>query len=91
MYNKNMEKREYSAEQRRRMAEQGMAMRDGSFPIATRQDLLNAIQSVGRAANYNAARRHIIGRARAMNMTNLLPEDWNVEKFWGGKFMNLSK
>ena len=86
-----MEKREYSAEQRRRMAEQGLAMRDGSFPIATRQDLLNAIQSVGRAANYNAARRHIIGRARAMNMTNLLPEDWNVEKFWGGNFMNLSK
>ena len=73
-----MEKRDYNAAERRRMASAGTAMSDGSFPIGNRQDLLNAIQSVGRASNYDAARRHIIGRARALGLINLLPEDWGV-------------
>ncbi|MEY3311903.1 MAG: hypothetical protein RL348_1246 [Bacteroidota bacterium] len=80
MYHDNFGKRDYNTAARRRMAESGQAMSDGSFPIATRQDLLNAIQSVGRAANYDAARRHIIGRARALGLTDLLPENWNVGK-----------
>lgn len=80
-----MEKRDYSAATRERMARQGTAMRDGSFPIANETDLRNAIQSVGRAANYDAARRHIIRRARALSLTQLLPEDWNVDKtLWRG-------
>lgn len=69
-------KRDYNAESRRRMAESGQAMSDGSFPIANRADLRNAIQSVGRASNYEAARRHIIRRARALGATDMLPEDW---------------
>lgn len=80
-----MEKRDYSAATRERMAREGTAMRDGSFPIANETDLRNAIQSVGRAANYDAARRHIIRRARALGLTELLPEDWNVDKtLWRG-------
>jgi hypothetical protein len=82
-----MEKRDYSAATRRRMAEEGTAMRDGSFPIANETDLRNAIQSVGRASDYDAARRHIIRRARALGLTELLPEDWNVQKnLWNGTF-----
>ena len=69
-------KRDYSADQRRRMAERGQAMPDGSFPIANETDLRNAIQSVGRASNYEAAKRHIMRRARALGLTRLLPEDW---------------
>ena len=69
-------KRDYSTESRRQMAASGQAMPDGSFPIANRTDLRNAIQSVGRASNYNAARRHIIRRARALGATDMLPEDW---------------
>lgn len=69
-------KRDYNTESRRRMAESGQAMPDGSFPIANRADLRNAIQSVGRASNYAAARRHIIRRARALGATDMLPEDW---------------
>lgn len=81
------EKRDYSAATRRRMAEQGQAMRDGSFPIANETDLRNAIQSVGRASDYEAARRHIIRRARALGLTEILPEEWNVNKsFWNGAF-----
>lgn len=69
-------KRDYSTRERRRLAESGAAMPDGSFPIVTGADLRNAIQSVGRASNYEAARRHIIRRARALGMTDMLPEDW---------------
>ena len=71
-----LEKRDYSASARRRMAQSGEAMKDGSFPIANETDLQNAIQSVGRAANYEAARRHIIRRARALGLTAMLPEEW---------------
>lgn len=71
-----IEKRNYSTSERRRLAESGAAMPDGSFPIVTRSDLQNAIQSVGRASNYEAARRHIISRARALGAEDMLPEDW---------------
>lgn len=82
-----MEKRDYSTATRERMAREGQAMRDGSFPIANEADLRNAIQSVGRAADYEAARRHIIRRARALGLVEILPDDWNVNKsFWGGAF-----
>ena len=82
-------KRDYSSESRRRMAASGQAMPDGSFPIANRTDLANAIQSVGRASNYTAARRHIISRARDLNAIDMLPEDWNVTKSLNGLFKNM--
>jgi len=80
----NMEKRDYSTAARRRMAASGQAMPDGSFPIANRTDLRNAIQSVGRASNYEAARRHIISRARALGAMDMLPEDWkkSTKSMW---------
>lgn len=70
----------------RRMASSGAAMPDGSFPIRNRADLSNAIQSIGRASNYDAAKRHIISRARALNATSMLPKEWNVTKSWGNLF-----
>jgi hypothetical protein len=80
-------KRDYSTATRRRMAAEGQAMPDGSFPIANEADLRNAIQSVGRAANYESAKRHIIRRARALGLTDLLPEEWVINKsFWKGAF-----
>jgi hypothetical protein len=72
----DLQKRDYSTDARSRMAESGQAMPDGSFPIANKTDLRNAIQSVGRASNYDAARRHIISRARALGAEDMLPEDW---------------
>jgi hypothetical protein len=82
-------KRDYSAATRERMAREGTAMKDGSFPIANETDLRNAIQSVGRASDYDAARRHIISRARALGLTEVLPDDWRKNptgKSWGGIF-----
>lgn len=84
-----MEKRDYSERARRRMAAAGQAMPDGSFPIANETDLRNAIQSVGRAKSYEAAKQHIIRRARALGRMDLLPEDWRKEtkKMWNGTFL----
>ena len=76
------DKRERTMETRRRLAESGQAMEDGSYPIVTVEDLRNAIQSVGRAKDYEAARRHIMRRARALGRTDLLPAEWTGEKFW---------
>lgn len=85
-------KREFDTKERRRMAQSGVAMEDGSFPIANRQDLANAIRSVGRAADYDKAKRHIISRARALNAISMLPEDWGVKKdVWGGSFAPFTK
>lgn len=82
----NTEKRDYSTEERRRMSEQGTAMPDGSYPIANREDLANAIQSYGRARNKAAVKRHIMRRARALNAEDMLPENWKTSKMWLGKF-----
>lgn len=73
-------KRDYSADARDKMAEQGHAMSDGSYPIKNKADLKNAVQSVGRAKSYAAAKKHIISRARAMGAVDMLPEDWGVKK-----------
>jgi hypothetical protein len=91
----DMDKRDYSTDARRAMAESGMAMPDGSFPIANGGDLQNAIQSVGRASNYAAAKQHIISRARALGMMEMLPEDWrnNATKGmgnWSGSIFDLN-
>lgn len=78
--------RDYSAEERREMADKGEAMEDGSFPIADEEDLRNAIQSIGRASDPDAARAHIRKRAKALGAEDQLPEDFAlaVEAFAPG-------
>ena len=95
MYDEDMDKREFSGATRERMAESGTAMPDGSFPIANRADLMNAIRSVGRAKDYGAARAHIIRRARALNAMDMLPEDWRNKATkgmgeWSGSIFDLN-
>lgn len=68
--------REYSQEERERLASQGKALPDGGYPIVDREDLENAIQAIGRAKNPEAARRHIKKRARALGLEELIPEEW---------------
>ena len=63
-------------EERRRLAEQGKALPDGSFPIRNREDLGDAIQSYGRAKDKDEAKRWIKKRARELNAEDELPEDW---------------
>ena len=76
-----VEKRKFSDKKRKELADKGHALPDGSFPIENTTDLHNAIQSIGRASDYSKAKAHIISRAKALNATKLLPEDWKINKF----------
>jgi hypothetical protein len=71
------EARTFTAGQRKKAASSGAALPDGSFPIQNGGDLRNAIQAIGRASNPAAAKAHIKKRAKALGMTNLLPQDWS--------------
>lgn len=66
----------FSRERRQKLAKQGKALPDGSFPIVSENDLKNAIHAYGRAKNKAAARRHIMKAARALGKYDLVPEDW---------------
>lgn len=69
-------KRAFSEDERTKLADEGMALPDGSFPIKSEDDLKNAIQAYGRAGDKEAAKRHIMKRARAMGMEKLIPSNW---------------
>lgn len=69
-------KRAFTEEQRTSMAEAGQAMPDGSFPIKSESDLRNAISAYGRAKDKEAAKRHIMKRAKQMGKENLIPSNW---------------
>ena len=73
-------KRAFSDEQRTAMAQEGMALPDGSYPIKSEEDLRNAIQAYGRAKDKDAAKRHIMKRAKDMDMVKLIPAQWLVNE-----------
>lgn len=71
--------KEYDQEARDRMADEGTAMPDGSYPIADCEDLSNAIQAIGRAKDPEATKAHIRKRKSALGCEDVeLPEDWSV-------------
>lgn len=72
--------KDYSPEARERMAKNGEAMPDGSYPIADCEDLKNAIQAIGRAKDPEATKRHIKRRAKALDCDIELPDDWNTNE-----------
>jgi len=63
-------------QERRKLAEEGRALPDGSFPIRNREDLQDAIQSYGRAKDRAEAKRWIKRRAKELNAQDELPDDW---------------
>jgi hypothetical protein len=69
-------KRAFTEEQRDSMAKEGNALPDGSYPISNESDLRNAIQAFGRAKDKEAAKRHILKRARELGKENLIPAGW---------------
>lgn len=66
----------YNFFERLKLAKEGKALDDGSFPIVNEKDLKNAIKAFGRAKNKPKVKAHIIKRAKALNKTGLLPEEW---------------
>lgn len=74
---------EFSAAERRRLAEEGEAMPDGSFPIRTshaEHDIHNAVLDYNRipAGEKPAVRRWIVKRAVETGQVSELPESWHV-------------
>lgn len=69
-------KRDYTVPQRRRMAANGEAMPDGSYPIGNKQDLMNAIRSWGRGGSDPKVKAFIMRRARALGAEDMIPENW---------------
>ena len=80
IYESFLAEREISSAEREKMADKGIAMPDGSFPIANKKDLENAIRSYGRAKNQSAAAKHIAKRAKALGMAELLPQSEDFQK-----------
>jgi len=68
--------RDYSEETREQYAKEGKALPDGSFPIANVEDLKRAIKAHGRAKDIAKAKAHIKKRARALDASDLIPEEW---------------
>lgn len=69
-----------TAAARRNAAGQGQAMAGGRFPIRNRTDLENAIRAVGRAkGDHNLVRRFIIRRAKALGLSDLVPDNWSAD------------
>lgn len=68
--------RKFSDTEREKLAKEGKALPDGSFPINSTRDLKNAIKAHGRAKDPDEAKAHIIKRAKDMGKQDLLPEEW---------------
>lgn len=64
--------KDYSEADRKRMAKNGQAMPDGSFPIANCQDLKNAERAIGRAPESKrpAVERHIARRRNSLGCSD---------------------
>jgi hypothetical protein len=67
-----------SREKRQKLAKEGKALPDGSYPITNLDSLKDSIQAYGRAkpGNRAAVRRHISKMARKFDRPDLIPESW---------------
>ena len=65
---------------RKKLAEEGKALPDGSYPIRNETDLRNAIQAYGRSKPTKRAlvRRHIMKQARMMKKADIIPDEWKT-------------
>lgn len=63
---------------RKKLAKEGKALPDGSYPIRNVEELKDAIQAYGRSKPSKRAlvRRHIMKRARGLRHADLIPDKW---------------
>lgn len=74
----DLEKRDFSAGERREAAGKDQAMSDGSFPIKNASDLKNAIGLAGNAKDPAKAKAHIKRRAAALGLSDKIPDSWKA-------------
>jgi hypothetical protein len=77
-------KAKYNAETLRQMLSDGHAIAnangDPSYPIGDKEDLGNAIRAVGRGqGDHDKIRAYIIGRAKDLDASDEIPDDWNSD------------
>jgi hypothetical protein len=67
-----------SRERRQKLAKEGKALPDGSYPITNLDSLKDSIQAYGRSkpGKRAAVRRHIMKMARKFDRPDLIPENW---------------
>jgi hypothetical protein len=70
------DKREPSAAERGKDAEEGVAMPDGAYPIRSAKDVENAVRDYYRTGKKADVKAHIIARAKAIGAESALPDDW---------------
>lgn len=85
----DLDEAKYDAKQMQDMMKSGKAMAnakgDPSYPIADKEDLGNAIKAVGRGGGSHAdIRKHIMSRAAALKMSDMIPADWKSAGSGGG-------
>lgn len=69
-----VEKRTFTADERKKDAQSGAALPDGSFPIENESDLKNAMRAIGRAKDPAKAKAHIRSRAKALGLSDKLSD-----------------
>jgi hypothetical protein len=70
----------YTDEQRMVLADKGMALSDGSYPIKDLKDLKNAIMAYGRAKDQPRTAKFIVKRAKALGAEDLIPDTIDFQK-----------
>jgi hypothetical protein len=67
----------WTAKEREKAANRGVAMPGGRYPIKDKADVRKAIRAVGRGKGSHAAiRKHIIKRAKALGAMEMVPDNW---------------
>jgi hypothetical protein len=76
---------------RQRLAKEGKALPDGSFPIRNVNDLRNAVRAYGRAKTGAKAltRKHIMKRAKDLKREDVLPPRWSTAYSADGEELSL--
>ncbi len=69
-------KKDFTDDERKKLASEGKAMKDGSYPTPTKASFEDAVQAFGRAKNKASTKRYLMRRAKEEGWTDLLPDDW---------------
>jgi HK97 family phage prohead protease len=74
----------YTADDKKSLLAKGHAIKnakgDPSYPVDDEEDLKNAIQAVGRGGtDHDSIRKYVAGRAKAMGLSSLIPDNWNSD------------
>jgi hypothetical protein len=69
-----------SSESRKKAAQEGAAMPDGSYPTRDCDELKQAIEAYGKeTTNKSDVKRYLIHRSVVLGCTEHIPDEWEME------------